>query len=124
MEDNRPIDRGRNIAGRLTRAVSDATQGISGRGVAEKVDEFTDIYSEVLVGVHGELETMKEEQVGVIRRLGLTESQVQELLVRETVPGAAAKAFEVRLLRRMVLVFGLVSIGAVIVAGFALWLAL
>lgn len=121
--ENNPLDRARDIAGQVTRAVSDVTQGISGRGVAEKVDEFTEVYTEVLVGVHGELETMQAEQEAAFRRLGITESQVQELLDRETIPGAAI-ASEVHLLRRLVLLFGLISIGAAIVAGLALWLAL
>jgi hypothetical protein len=124
MEDNGPIGRSREIAGRVTRAVGDASQGISGRGVADKVDEFTNVYSEVLVGVHGDLQSVKVEHEELLRRVEIAERRIENLLSHETASDIDAMESEIHRLRWTVLILGLISVATAVVAGVAVWLTL
>lgn len=69
--------RGREAARRVTKPISSAADAVTGRGVAQRVAEYSETFTQVALGMH-------EDMAAASRRIGNVEAMVAEIGNRVT----------------------------------------
>ena len=131
-EDSSMRGRGRRAVGRAGKALSSATGTLSGKSVEQQVSEYSELYTQVLLGVHADLqaqarqiEALQTEHELMKGQLGThadPQAQARQIEALQTEHEALkrqlASVRAVRLLASAGLVAALAAIGGLI------WLAL